>query len=309
MTIKLVTGGAGFIGSNLAQALLARGEQVRVFDNFSTGQRSNLADLGGRLEVEEGDLRNADQVAAAVRGVDVIFHEAAQVSVPESMEDPYKSFAINVTGTLNLLQAASKAGVQKVVMASSCAVYGDSTDVPLSEDGHFTPLSPYAASKQMTETMAALYTQAFNLPVVCLRYFNVYGPRQSPYSQYAAVIPIFIHQILSNQPATIYGDGKQTRDFVYVSDVVKANLLAAENPQAGGKIFNVCAGTENSLLDLWHELEKLLPGAPPPRFAPSRSGDIYRSFGDPTKAARELGFTPQVSLPEGLNKTIEWMRK
>src|SRR5512138_1109245 len=251
----LVTGGAGFIGSHIAGALLEQGASVRVLDNFSSGKRENLDAIltpatRDRLHVLEGDLRDAAQVAEAVRGVDVVFHEAAFVSVPDSMLKPQECFDVNVLGTHLLLEEARNAGVRRVVIASSAATYGDSDALPLAEETPARPLSPYAASKSADELFAAMYTQAFGLQVAALRYFNVFGPRQRPDSMYAAAVPIFISRRLQGKPVTIFGDGLQTRDLVYVGDVVRANLVAAQHESAPGQVFNVCTGQEITVLDL-----------------------------------------------------------
>ncbi len=309
----LVTGGAGFIGSHIAGALLQQGAVVRVLDNFCTGKRENLtAALQGasasKFEVIEADLRDASRVAEAVRGVEVVFHEAAFVSVPESMQKPEECFDVNVAGTTLLLEAARKAGVRRVVIASSAAVYGDSDALPLVESTLPRPLSPYAASKCAGELYAAMYTQAFGLEVAALRYFNVYGPRQRPDSMYAAAVPIFIRCHLDGKPVTIFGDGEQTRDLIYVEDVVRANLAAAEHPRAPGQVFNVCTGHETSILDLLHVLEGLFPGAPQALHTAPRAGDIYKSVGSAAKGEKELGFRAQTSLAEGLKATVAWMR-
>lgn len=296
----LVTGGAGFIGSHLVHALVERGDRVRVLDNLSTGALSNLEAIQDRIDVQQGDLRQAADVAAAVAGIDLVFHEGAFVSVPQSLEDPADCYAINVDGTIQLLEAARAAGVQQVVLASSAAVYGNLDNFPLRESGPTESLSPYAASKYMTETLAQLYTASFGLPVVALRYFNVYGPRQSPTSAYAAAIPRFIERLQSGQAPTVFGDGSQSRDFVNVGDVVRANLLAAETPAAAGRAFNVCSGQETRLLDLLEVLYGLYPDAPRPEFAPPRAGDVPRSLGDPSLAAEVLGFRAEVSLQDGL---------
>ena len=313
MNRYLVTGGAGFIGSHIAGALLEQGASVRVLDNFSSGRRENLSAAtagkhAGTLDVLEGDLRNAAEVAEAVRGVDVIFHEAALVSVPESVQNPGECFEVNVAGTCRVLEAARQAGVRRVVLASSAAVYGDSDALPLSETTLPRPLSPYAASKSADELYAIMYTQAFGLQVTALRYFNVYGPRQRPDSMYAAAVPIFIRRLLDGKPVTIFGDGKQTRDLIYIGDVVRANLAAAEHAAAPGQTFNVCTGTETALLDLLEVLDELCPGSPSPVFAPPRAGDIYKSLGSPAKALDQLGFRAQTPLAEGLKHTLEWMR-
>ncbi|MDP2778498.1 MAG: NAD-dependent epimerase/dehydratase family protein, partial [Anaerolineales bacterium] len=238
----LVTGGAGFIGSHVASTLLQGGGQVRVLDNFSSGKRENLKDLD--IEILEGDLRDVSKVTQAVKGVEIIFHEAAFVSVPESKEKPQECFDVNITGTSLLFDAARKAGVRRVVIASSAAVYGDSDAMPLVEETPLRQLSPYAISKRVAEMYAELFTHQFGLEVAALRYFNVYGPRQRPDSMYAAAVPIFIRRMLDNKPITIFGDGGQTRDLVNVRDVVQANLLASEHPAAAGQIFNVCTGVE-----------------------------------------------------------------
>ena len=308
----LVTGGAGFIGSHIVSALLLRGASVRVLDNFSSGKPENLEAVaqgaGQRLEVIPGDLRDPAAVAGAVRGVDAIFHEAAFVSVPESMDKPGECFEVNVGGTCLLFEAARKAGVRRVVIASSAAVYGDSDRLPLTETEPARPLSPYAASKSADELYAAMYTQAFGLEVAALRYFNVFGPRQRPDSMYAAAVPIFIRRRLDGKPVTVFGDGMQTRDLIFVGDVARANLLAAENPAAAGQVFNVCSGRATTILDLLRVIDELYPGSPAPVFAGPRPGDIYRSLGDPARAQQVLGFCAETSLADGLKATLEWMR-
>lgn len=303
----LVTGGAGFIGSHISRSLLELGHSVRVFDNFSSGRHENLEGLD--VEILEGDLRDASAVARAVSGMEVIFHEAAFVSVPESMEKPQECFDVNVTGTSILFEAARAAGVRRAVFATSAAVYGDSEDYPLSEDTPLRQLSPYAVSKRVDELYGQLYTTSFNFEVVALRYFNVYGPRQRPDSMYAAAVPIFIRRMLDNKPITIFGDGGQSRDLVNVRDVVRANLLAAEHPAAPGQIFNVCTGVETRLLDLIDILYDIFPDAPKHIHAEPRAGDIYRSIGTPKKIMDMLGFKPQVSLADGLYEAVEAMRR
>ena len=302
----LITGGAGFIGSHIVRGLLAQGADVRVLDNFSSGKRENLHGL--EVEVLEGDLRDASKIAQAVRGVNIIFHEAAFVSVPESMEKPQECFDVNITGTSILFDAARKAGVQRVVIASSAAVYGDSTAMPLIEDTPLKQLSPYAVSKRVDEMYAELFTNQFGLEVAALRYFNVYGPRQRPDSTYAAAVPIFIRRMLDNKPITVFGDGGQTRDLINVRDVVQANLLASQHPAAPGQIFNVCTGVETRLLDLLDILYEVFPDAPKHIHAEPRAGDIYRSIGTPKKIMDTLGFDPKISLAEGLREAVEEMR-
>ena len=302
----LITGGAGFIGSHIARALIQQGARVRILDNFSSGKRENLNGLD--LEIIEGDLRDITCVAKAVRDINIIFHEGAFVSVPESMEKPQECFDVNVTGTSMLFEAARKAGVGRVVIASSAAVYGDSTAMPLLEDTPLKQLSPYATSKRIDEMYADLYTNHFGLEVAALRYFNVYGPRQRPDSMYAAAVPIFIRRMLDNKPITVYGDGGQTRDLINVRDIVQANLLASQHPAAPGQIFNVCTGVETRLLDLLEILYEIFPNAPKHVHAEPRAGDIYRSIGTPKKAMEVLGFKPQVTLVEGVKEAVEEMR-
>ncbi len=301
----LITGGAGFIGSHIARALLQQGADVRVLDNFSSGKRENL--MGLDVEILEGDLRDASIVTRAVQGVEVIFHEAAFVSVPESMEKPQECLDVNVTGTSMLFEAARKAGVRRVVIASSAAVYGDSDAMPLVENTPLKQLSPYAVSKRIDEMYAELFTNQFGLEVAALRYFNVYGPRQRPDSMYAAAVPIFIRRMLDNKPITVYGDGGQTRDLINVRDVVQANLLASQHPAAPGQIFNVCTGVETRILDLLDILYELFPNAPKHIHAETRAGDIYRSIGTPRKIKDTLGFDPKVTLAEGLKEAVEEM--
>ncbi len=309
----LVTGGAGFIGSHIVETLLEQGESVRVLDNFSTGKRENLEVLSAqfgisRLEIIEGDIRNAARVGEAVRGIDVIFHEAAFVSVPQSMKEPQACFDVNMMGTSLLFDAAHRAGVRRAVVASSAAVYGESQALPLAEETPLQPLSPYAVSKRVKEMYAELFTGTFGFEVVALRYFNVYGPRQRPDSMYAAAVPIFARRLLDGKPVTIFGDGGQTRDLINIRDVVRANLIAAEHPNAAGRIFNICTGVETRLLDLLDVMYELIPNIPPPEFAAPRAGDIYRSVGNPQKAAEVMDFRAEVPLVDGLREVIDWMR-
>lgn len=301
----LVTGGAGFIGSHLVRALLAKGLQVRVLDNFSTGRRENLHGLA--VEVIEADLRQAEAVRRAVQNVDWVFHLAAFISVPQSLEDPETCFAVNVGGTAILLEACRRAGVGRVIFASSTAVYGEPSLFPTPEEALLAPLSPYALSKQIGEQYMRFYWRVFGLPTVSLRYYNVYGPRQRPDSPYAAAIPLFARRLLHSEPLTVYGDGKQSRDFVFVEDVVNANLLAAASSVSGEEL-NVCTGVETSVLDLIQALATCAARPPKVHFAPPRTGDIYRSLGDPRKAERLIGFRAQVSLEQGLRQTLDWMK-
>jgi UDP-glucose 4-epimerase len=299
----LVTGGAGFIGSHIVEALLARGERVRVLDNFSTGNRSNLAGLTA-IEIIEGDIRDERLVQDALHDIDYVIHQAAVVSVPQSMSDPATTHTVNVDGTLNLLKAARQAGIKRMVLASSCAVYGDNADLPLTEMSQTKPLSPYSASKLIGEVYCQTYQRAFGVPTVCLRYFNIYGPRQDPNGAYAAAIPKFVQRMTNGQAPVIYGDGQQTRDFVHVSDVVRANLLACTAEPASGQVLNVATGRGVSLLQLVDHINQLLGTAYAPDFRPPRVGDIKHSCGSGQKLAALLDFTPQVSLRDGLRTTL-----
>jgi nucleoside-diphosphate-sugar epimerase len=309
VTKTLVTGGAGFIGSHLTRKLLKDRHHVRVLDNFSTGRKENLSGLNGDLDIQQGDIRDIQAVREAVKNVDVIFHEAAFVSSPQSLLEPTTCLEVNVHGTELLLEEARKAGVRRIILASSAAVYGDTDQFPTTELSPVQPLSPYAASKAIGEIYAGMYTAAYGMEVVALRYFNVFGPMQSPESEYAAAIPIFIRQILDNKPITIFGDGNQTRDLIYVEDIVNANLLAAESNQAPGKVFNICSGEETSILNLIHSLQEIGNTSLDPIFEPARQGDIYRSSGDPQLAKDILGFNPLTSLPQGLSLSMNWMLK
>ena len=307
MSKCLVTGGAGFIGSHIVEGLLERGDEVRVLDNFSTGKEENLKDFQGEIDLIKGDLCEQADLVSSVKDIEYIFHQAAFVSVPLSMEDPEGCFEINVNGTIKLLSAAQESGVKRVVLASSAAVYGDNPAVPLNEGAQLNPLSPYAASKRVGEIYTKIYSNLLNLEVVALRYFNVYGPRQNPESDYAAVIPIFIKKILAGENPTINGDGGQSRDFVYIDDIVRANLLAAESIQAPGRVINICSGTEINLLQLVENLSTIFSREVQPNFEKERPGDIYRSSGDPALAEDILEFKPQMDLETGLRKTVSWM--
>ncbi len=299
----LVTGGAGFIGSHLTGELVAAGHAVRVLDDFSTGQRENLDGL--EVELFEGDVRDPDLVERALHGVRYVFHQAALVSVPESLEDPVLCYDINFMGSLNLLAGATEAGVERVVLASSAAVYATSVK-PVLETDKLAPLSPYAASKLAMEECARMYTRAYGMATVCLRYFNVYGPRQSPNSPYAAVIPIFVEAYRRGEHPVIFGDGEQSRDFVYVHDVVHANLLALKSPHAAGQVVNIGSGASITVNQLAGVLEELIPGAAPPVSGPPRPGDIRFSQSQIALAGRLLDFKPHTGLRQGLKETVEW---
>jgi len=302
MTLNLVTGGAGFIGSHLVEALLARGDAVRVLDNLSTGRLENLAAVQHQLEFIEGDIRDETVVAQAVRGVDTIFHLAALVSVPESMQKPRQAEEINALGTLKLLEAAQAAGVRCLVLSSTCAVYGDDPILPKTETMLPQLKSPYAVSKLAAEGYCRLFADSFGLEAVVLRYFNVFGPRQDPSSPYSGVISIFIDRLSQGRPVTIYGDGEQTRDFVFVADVVQANLLAAQKPEAVGQIFNIGTGQATNINRLAQILQRSLNSSHPLQYGPARPGDVLHSYADASPARRVLGWQPQVSFEAGLQR-------
>ena len=305
MNIILVTGGAGFIGSHLVRALLERGDQVRVLDNLSTGAKANLAGLD--VEFIEGDIRDTVAVQKSIKGVQTIFHLAAFISVAGSMEDPLACYDANLNGSLNVLMQASQAGMKRVVLASSAAIYGESESA-VAENHPLNPQSPYAASKLAMEQAAKLFSQSFSLETVCLRYFNVYGPRQSPDSPYAASIPKFIQVMSAGEPATIHGDGHQTRDFVYVRDIVEAMLLAADGDSIDGRVFNIAGGKSVSIIELVEILQRFFPESPDPVFGPRRQGDLRSSEADVSSARGALGYRPRTDLQEGLGITVEWFR-
>jgi nucleoside-diphosphate-sugar epimerase len=309
MATYLVTGGAGFIGSHIAETLVARGDNVRVLDNLTTGKRENLASIMPRVEFIEGDIRDVGACARAVEGVDGVFHEAALASVARSVEDPLLNNAINVTGTLNLLIAARDAGVKSFVLASSSAVYGDDPTLPKVEGREGKPLSPYAISKLVGEKYGEVFHGLFGMKAVSLRYFNVFGPRQDPTSQYSAVIPLFITKILRGERPAIYGDGEQSRDFIFVEDVVRANLAAAESAAAAGEALNVARGVGMTVNGLLEAVNQVLGANVEAVRTDPRPGDIMHSTADITKARRLMGFAPGLSFMDGLKTTIEWYKK
>ncbi|MBN2090698.1 SDR family oxidoreductase [candidate division KSB1 bacterium] len=306
MTRYLVTGGSGFIGSNIVYELLKRGQEVRVLDNFSTGRRQNLLEVLDKIELIEGDLRSANIVQAAVRGIDYILHLGALPSVPRSIADPEASTHVNVSGTLNLLMAARDAGVRRVVLASSSSIYGDVAAEYKVETMPPNPLSPYAVSKIAAEYYFQVFNRVYGLETVCLRYFNVFGPRQDPGSQYSAVIPKFIRAINSDHQPVIFGDGSQSRDFTFVYNVVHANLLAAETPGISGEVFNIACGTNINLLELVALINKTLNKNIAPILHPARMGDVKHSRADISKAQSRLNYQVQVDFETGLKRTIEW---
>ena len=299
----LVTGGAGFIGSHLVRRFLGQGADVRVFDNFSTGKRENLADVAADVEIVEADLRDLDAVRRAVAGCRYVLHQGALGSVPRSVADPLESFDVNATGTLNVLVAARDAGAERVTFASSSSVYGDEVEMPKRETATPKPLSPYALSKLAAEQACGIFTRLYGLETVALRYFNVFGPRQDPESQYAAVIPRFVTAMLAGQRPVIYGDGTQSRDFTYVENVVQANVLALTGP-AG--VYNASCGGRTSLLQLVAEINRLLGVAIDPDFESERPGDVKHSQASIDLARERLGYEPVVAFVEGLERTVEW---
>jgi nucleoside-diphosphate-sugar epimerase len=304
MANYLVTGGAGFIGSHIVDALVERGETVRVLDNLSTGARANLGRSWEHIEFIEGSILDRTVLSQALAGIDYVLHEAALPSVPRSVADPLASHEANATGTLNVLVAAREAGVKRLVYASSSSVYGNSPVLPKHEDMPTNPLSPYAVSKLAGENYCRAFFQVYGLETVCLRYFNVFGPRQSPTSQYAAVIPKFIALMLRGEAPVIYGDGTQSRDFTYVSNVVQANLLACSAPDAAGQVLNVACGDQHSLLDLMRALNHLLGTGFAPTLMPNRPGDVQHSLADIGRAQRVLGYSVPVRFEEGLERTL-----
>lgn len=309
--LDVVTGGAGFIGSHLVRGLLERGRSVRVVDNLSTGRRENLADLEtaypGRFELLEADIRDRDGLDALFEGSSTVFHLAAMVSVQKSVEDPGLCHDVNVTGTLNVFRAARRIGARKVVFASTCAVYGDDPELPKRESMRASPQSPYAAGKYMAEVYAALFGDLYGFPIVGLRYFNVFGPRQDPASDYAAVIPKFITRMLSGRTPIIFGDGEQTRDFIYVENVVQANIEAAEMAQAGA-VMNIGTGRSYSLNELVTILNSVVKTTWQPEYRDARMGDVRHSRADVGLAKQLIGFVPRVSFEEGLRKTVDSFR-
>lgn len=301
----LVTGGAGFIGSNLAHTLLARGHDVRLLDNFSTGHRANIELLDA--EVVEGDLRSYERVAAAVGGVEVVFHQGALPSVPRSIQDPLTSTAVNVEGTLNVILAARDAGVRRVVFASSSSVYGDAPGMPRRESQPLSPLAPYAVSKLAAEQYCMVANRVYGVETVALRYFNVFGERQDPLSGYAAVIPKLIRMMLDGQRPTIFGDGQTSRDFTHVENVVEANLAAAVEPAAAGRVMNIAVGSSHTLNELVSELQGLVDSELEPEYGPPRPGDVSESLADVSLARELLGYEPRIEFEEGLQRTIAWI--
>jgi UDP-glucose 4-epimerase len=307
-----ITGGAGFIGSNLAERLASQGYPVVILDNFSTGREQNLSGwtsrFPDRVEVVRTDVNETDTLRRLFQGVRFVFHQAAIPSVPRSIADPALTHASNITGTLSVLIAARDAGVSRVVVASSSSVYGDDQTLPKQEDRVGNPLSPYALSKAVCEQYCRLFQELYGLETVCLRYFNVFGPRQDPRSEYAAVIPRFCTRLLAGRKPTIYGDGEQTRDFTFVDNVVDANWHVANHPRAAGGVFNIGCGTRTSLNQLVTWLNMILDTALRPSYEAARAGDVRHSVADVSKARELLGYTPAVSLQNGLERVVAWFR-
>jgi len=304
----LVTGGAGFIGSHLVEALVERGDEVRVLDNLSSGHRRNLAELP--VEFIQGDIRDYETVRQAVDGCEWVFHQAALVSVPRSIEEPKLNHDVNVTGAFHLFEAARQAGARRLVYASSAAVYGDTPSLPAKESDPPNPITPYAAAKLMNEQMAAVYNRSYGTQFVGLRYFNVFGPRQDPSSPYSGVLSIFCQAAIAGQGVTIYGDGQQTRDFLFVSDVVAANLAAAAMPwRAGAEVFNVGRGEATSLCEMARMMEDVGGRLLPITHAPPRPGDIRHSVAGVETAGQGLGWRAAVPLADGLRQTMAWFAR
>jgi nucleoside-diphosphate-sugar epimerase len=312
VTHYLITGGAGFIGSNLVETLVGQGQQVRVLDNFSTGKRENLAAFEDKVEVIEGDITHVEDVEAAMRGIQVVFHQAAVPSVPKSIQDPLGSNRASVDGTLHVLLAARDAGVGRVIFASSSSIYGDQEpDLAKVETMTPQPISPYGVAKLAAERYCQVFYKVYGLETVCLRYFNVFGPRQDPQSMYAAVIPRFVTALLAGLPPPIYGSGQQTRDFTYIGNVVAGNLLAAGAPakRVAGETFNLAAGGQTSLNTLVEMLQEIIGINLGAAYEPARPGDILHSRADISKAEQGMGYRPGVSLLDGLRHTVAWYRQ
>jgi len=308
MPTYLVTGGAGFIGSHISEALVGRGEDVRIIDNFSTGKRENFESFADRVTLIEGDIRDKDAVGKASDGVDYVIHQAALASVPRSIDDPSSTNEVNVQGTLNLLEAAVKAKAKAFVYASSSSVYGDSEALPKVETMPTQPKSPYAVSKLGGELYCRVFSDIYGLPTVSLRYFNVFGPRQDPTSQYAAVIPIFVKSLLEDRSPTVYGDGEQSRDFTYIQNVVNANLLACHASGVGGSVFNAACGTRFTLNGLYEKLQKILGSTVSATYDDPRPGDVRHSQAAIDEIEKGLEYRVGIGFDEGLEKTVRWYR-
>jgi UDP-glucose 4-epimerase len=305
----LITGGAGFIGSHLAEHLVRAGENVRVIDDFSTGKRDNISDVAASIELIEASILDSRALASACKGVDYVLHEAAIPSVPRSVKDPVGTHEAAATGTLMVLEAARAAKVKRVIYAASSSAYGDTPTLPKNEDMKPEPLSPYAIGKLTGEYYARVYYEIYGLETVSLRYFNVFGLRQDPESLYAAVIPIFIAGLLRGERPTIFGDGEQTRDFTYVDNVVDANLEACTAEGASGGLFNIASGTRTTINDLFRTVRKIVGANMEPIYGKPRAGDVKHSLADISRAKSVLGYEPKVALEEGLQRTVKWYKE
>ncbi len=309
MSRFLVTGGAGFIGSHIVERLVREDHFVRVLDNFSSGRRQNLDKLIKEIELLDADIRSADACIKATRGIDFVLHQAALRSVPKSMNNPGEYNEVNINGTLNMLEASKKNKVKRFVFASSSSVYGDTDRFPEREDFAPQPISPYALTKLAGEHYCRIFSRHYGLETVSLRYFNVFGPRQSLNDEYAVVIPKFITCMLKNEPAPIYGSGRQSRDFTYVDNVVEANILAAGKADSNGEVFNIASGKDYTILELVKILNKIMKKDIRPKFLSERAGDVFRTLSDLSRSKRILGFRPRIDFFEGINLTVEHFRK
>lgn len=309
MSVCLVTGGGGFIGSHIVRRLLAQGRTVRVLDDFSTGKPENLAEIQRDIELVEGDICDQETVAQAMRGVETVFHLAARASVPRSVAEPWAANNINVTGTLNLLIGARDAGARRFVYSASSSAYGDTPVLPKRVDMKPQPLSPYAVSKLAAEHYCSVWASVYGLQTICLRYFNVFGPRQDPGSAYAAAIPAFVSKMLKGERPVIYGDGEQSRDFCYIDNVVDANMRGAEVPNVSGEVVNIACGQRTTLNEIIRDLNKLLNTNIQPVYEKARAGDVKHSLADISDAQRVLGYEPKILFAEGLERSLAWYRE
>ncbi|MBN2377501.1 MAG: SDR family oxidoreductase [Sedimentisphaerales bacterium] len=309
MTLALVTGGAGFIGSNMIRFLLEKGQQVRVLDNFETGKRENLAEIADQIEVVEGDIRDQEAVKRSVDSVEVVYHLAALGSVPRSIKEPRTTHDVNVTGMLNVLESCRAAQVKRLVFASSSSIYGDSDVLPQHEGLLIAPISPYGASKAIGEIYNKAYYATYGLQTISLRYYNVFGPRQDPTSQYAAAIPLFVSALMRNTPPTIFDDGEQTRGFTFIENVMNANWKAANAPETHGEAINISTASAVSVNTVVNTIKELLGKDIAPNYAPPREGDIKHSLADVSLAKKVIGYEPTVTFDQGIRRAIDWYKE
>lgn len=309
MGLSLITGGAGFIGSNMVRFLLERGESVRVLDNFETGKRDNLAEVADRIELIEGDIRDMNTVEAAVADVDVVYHLAALGSVPRSIKDPVTTYAVNATGTFNMLLAGRDAKVKRFILASSSSVYGQSEVLPQHEGLPLAPISPYGASKAIGEVLCRTFYETYGLETICLRYYNVFGPRQDPMSQYAAAIPLFVSALLADKRPMIFDDGEQSRGFTYIDNVLEANWRAAVAPNVQGEAINISTASAVTVNTVVDTIKELLGKDIDPVYVPPRPGDIKHSLADITRANQLIGYEPRISFQDGIRRAIDWYKE